>query len=238
MLSDSPCSVRSGRLDEGALPPSTSRRAILDFVASQLPGWRDHPERPKCQAETKLTEQLCEYLSSASYQSGDLNHIQFRTETGDETRANRKIDLSIKPRVALVVEGRLHNIFDAILPIECKRLPTPSGTDRDEREYVFNQHASTGGIQRFKAGHHGASHELAAMIGYVQEETCSFWTARVKEWIGALVALNQAGWSAKDLPRVVRSDAVRRIMVLSSSHSRAGGSTPMIEVCHLWIQMN
>ena len=49
--------------------------------------------------------------------------------------------------VAICVEGRRHTDFDSLMPIECKRLPTPKGDDRDEREYVFSEHTSTGGIQ-------------------------------------------------------------------------------------------
>jgi hypothetical protein len=238
MLADTPHDARSGRLDAGIHLPSTAKRAILDFVARELPNWRDDPERPREQAETRLTEHLCDYLTNATYRSTDLSHIQFRVETGDEMYSGRKIDLSVKPLGgALIIEGRRHNIYETILPIECKRLPTPTGTGRDEREYVFNQHASTGGIQRFKSGHHGASHRLAAMIGYVQQETCEFWAARVIEWINGLIAVNQNGWTAKDLPHVKQNDPGRRVTVLSSSHARAGDATE-IELRHLWVQMN
>jgi len=37
---------------------------------------------------------------------------------------------------AVWIEGRCHIDFDPLLPIECKRLPTPRGKDSDEREYV------------------------------------------------------------------------------------------------------
>ena len=47
------------------------------------------------------------------------------------------------------------------------------------------------GIQRFKAGHHGPTHTLGAMIGYVQEETTGFWNNRIANWIGDLVASGQ-----------------------------------------------
>ena len=74
------------------------------------------------------------------------------------------------------------------------RLPTPIGKDRDEREYVINRQASTGGIQRFKAGHHGSAHGLAALIAYVQKETPKFWQKRVAGWINDLVEAGQPGW--------------------------------------------
>lgn len=238
MLANSSSEVRSGRLGGDIHLPSTAKLALLDFIAHELPVWRDHPERPAEHAEARLTEHLCDYLNSATYNSVDWSHIQFRTETGDETHAGRTIDLSAKPLAsALIIEGRRHSIFETFLPIECKRLPTPKGADRDEREYVFNQYASTGGIQRFKAGHHGATHRLGAMIAYVQEETCTFWDARVSEWINVLSTSGQVGWATNDLLRVEQDDGHRRIAVLHSCHKRQNG-LPEIELRHLWIQMH
>ena len=111
-----------------------------------------------------------------------------------------------------------------------------NGKKRDEREYVISQHSSTGGIQRFKAGHHGAAHTLGAMIGYVQEETTAVWDARVAEWITAL-ADNQPGWTVKDLLHLERSDTSLRLAVFRSSHERQNGLSE-IELRHFWIEMN
>src|SRR3546814_18725311 len=66
------------------------------------------------------------------------------------------------------IEGRQYTEYQTLLPIECKRLPTPTGTDRDEREYLYSRFSTTGGVQRFKAGHHAALHARAAIDGYVQ----------------------------------------------------------------------
>jgi hypothetical protein len=236
MLANFKGEVGSGRLDSEIHLPSTAKYVILDFIARQLSSWRDHPDRPIRQAEDRLTEHLCDYLNSAACRS-EVSHIQFRTETGDETKAIRTYDLSIKPSVALVVEGRRSTIFDTLLPIECKRLPTPPGTNRDEREYVFSQHASVGGVQRFKAGDHGAAHKLAAMIGYVQQETCAFWNKRIAKWIDDLVASKQQGWSASDLLRLEHDDIVARVAILRSCHTRSGGRAD-IDLRHLWVQMS
>jgi hypothetical protein len=237
MLADGTDNVQSGRLDPDIHRPATSRLAILDFIAAELPLWRDYPDRRKEQAEAVLTEQLCEYLTHVSRLSNIWSHLQFRTETMDEVQRGRKVDLTVKPLTgAIVIEGRRHTIFDALLPIECKRLPTPAGTNRDEREYVFNRHASTGGIERFKTGLHGGSHVLAGMIGYVQQESCEFWAARVIDWISGLVASGQKGWTVDDLPDVVQNDASRGTAVLKSSHAREGIATS-IELRHLWIRI-
>lgn len=238
MLANSSIEIRSGQLGDDIHLPSTVRLALLEFIAHELPAWRDHPDRPSESAETRLTEHLCDYLNSAAYRSTDWSHVQFRTETGDETRAGRTIDLSAKPLAsALIIEGRRHSIFDALLPIECKRLPTPTGADRDEREYVFSRHSSTGGVQRFKDGHHGAIHKLGGMIGYIQKDTCKHWSSQVAKWITELSESGQVGWSVDDLLQTETEDVARRTAILSSRHQRQG-SLPQIELRHLWVEMH
>jgi hypothetical protein len=177
-------------------------------------------------------------LNSAARHSPGWDILQFRTEEPDEKAKSRKVDLVAAPSNAVVwVEGRRHVDFDPLLPIECKRLPTPKGKERDEREYVFNRNASTGGIQRFKAGHHGAAHKLGAMIAYVQQETCKFWSVRITEWINSLIASGQEGWTAKDLLCLELDDTTRHVAVLKSSHTREK-RLQEIELRHLWVQMN
>jgi len=237
LLADSKRQVAAGQLELQIHLPSTARRAILDFIANEISNWRDHPERPSVQAEDRLTEHLCDYLNTAAYHSTSMDHIQFRTETGDERNANRTIDLSVKPLGAtLIIDGRRSTTFDAILPIECKRLPTPRGADRDHREYVFSSKNSTGGIQRFKEGNHAATHNLAAMIGYIQEDTQEVWTTCITEWINDLTASSTPGWSANDLPHLEHHDVTRRVTVLNSRHERER-SLAEIELCHVWVQM-
>jgi hypothetical protein len=230
-------SAQSGSLSKDVHLPATSLYELLNFVTDELPRWRDRPDRKTETSETALSSQLCAHLNSSARHSRGWDILQFRTEVPDEQAKGRKIDLVPSPSDAIVwVEGRRHVDFDSLLPIECKRLPTPKDKDRDEREYVFNRHASTGGIQRFKAGHHGSSHKLGAMIAYVQQETCMFWNTRVAEWIDNLIASGQEGWTAKDLLHVEQNDTTRRLAVLSSSHTRAKG-LPEIELRHLWVQM-
>lgn len=237
MLADGSHDVHSGRLDRDTHLSLASKRAILDFITQELPRWRDDPQRPTELAETRLTEHLCDYLNSATYFSNDWSHIQIRTETADEAQAGRKMDLAIKPRgTELIIEGRRHTIYQTILPIECKRLPTPKDNSRDEREYVFTEHASTGGIQRFKAGNHGAKHTLAAMIGYIQRDTCAIWHARITDWINGLITSKQKTWSARDFLRLERNDATLKVAELISSHPRVN-ALPEIELRHLWVEM-
>jgi hypothetical protein len=226
-----------GKLSPEVHLPATSLMAILDFVAEQLPAWRDRPGRPQEQSETALTAQLSAHLNSVARHSKGWDVLQFRTEVPDERQKGRRVDLAPTPCGAtLCVEGRSYNDFDTLLPIECKRLPTPKDRDRDEREYVIHRAGSTGGVQRFKEGHHGAAHRLGAMIGYVQEGTTKAWADRVAAWITDLAQSGVAGWSADDLLQAERHDDASRMATFRSSHRRKKG-LPGIELKHIWISM-
>jgi hypothetical protein len=226
-----------GALDSDVHLSAASRYELLDFIANQLPRWRDDPERPENTSETALTDHLCDHLSSAARKSAGWDILQFRTEVPDEECNARKIDLVPKPcGAAICIEGRRHSQYDALLPIECKRLPTPKDKDRDEREYVFSGRATTGGIQRFKAGHHGAAHTVGAMIAYVQQENAAIWYERVRGWIGELVSSGQPGWSTGDLIQTERDAGPIGLAVFRSSHTRANGLVE-IELRHLWVEM-
>jgi hypothetical protein len=134
-----------------------------------------------------------------------------------------------------LIEGRSYVDFDSLIPIECKRLPTPKESGRDEREYVISEKTSTGGIQRFKAGNHGAQHSFGAMIGYLQDGTPAQWDKRIEGWIDALAGRD--GWSKDDNLKMEDADAYRRVTTLRSRHQRAN-SLPDIELRHIWIEMN
>lgn len=238
MLANSDTTAQSGSLNRDVHLPSTSRNELLGFISNELPQWRDRNDRNDEKAETVLTSQLCAHLNSAARRSTGWDHFQFRTETPDERKKARKIDLIASPcGTAIWIEGRRHSDFDAILPIECKRLPIPKDKDRDEREYVINRYASTGGIQRFKAGDHGSTHKLAGMIAYVQEETMGIWETRIREWITGLIKSEQPGWTAEDFLHLEHNDEVQQITVFRSSHTRTG-NLEKIELRHLWLNMN
>ena len=229
---------QSGYLNKEVHLLATSRYELLNFIAGELPRWRDRGDRKVETAETALTSQLCAHLNSAARHSTGWDFLQFRIEEPDEQNKGRKIDLVPAPCAATVwIEGRRHTDFDTILPIECKRLPTPIGKDRDEREYVINRQASTGGIQRFKAGHHGATYGLAAMIAYVQKETTMFWSKHVAKWIKELVEAGEPGWGTGDFLRLEQNNEEQGMAVYRSLHAR-DNDLGEIELRHLWLQMN
>lgn len=230
-------SIQAGRLGANIHLPGEWFSSLVGFIAGALPGWRDDPARPTQTGETGLTAQLCARLNSVSRHSAGWDFLQFRREEPDDVRAGRSIDLVVAPSGALIwIAGREYSEYRTLLPIECKRLPTPNGKDRDEREYVFSQFSSTGGIQRFKAGHHGAAHARAAMIGYVQDRDITHWRGQLDAWIDGLVATAVHGWSAEDKLDLTTHQASARVASLRSAHGRDAGLGPIL-IDHLWIEM-
>lgn len=228
----------SGSLNDSLHAPATFLHELLDFIRQELPAWRDDPKRPLETSETILTSQLCSHLNSATRKSSGWDMLQFRTEETDDKNKGRKIDLVPAPcNTEILIEGRNYNQYDFLMPIECKRLPTPKGNDRDEREYVISKHSSTGGIYRFKEGHHGSNHQIGAMIAYVQSENRDFWNKKIKEWIENLVKNKQQGWSMDDLLELKTDDTSSKLSALDSCHDRTN-DMPQIELRHLWLEMN
>lgn len=236
MLADVPNARPIGKIAQGVLEQGRSRTAILDFILSELPAWRNRIDRPVRTNETSLTTQLCAHLTSASRKSKGWDCLQFRVEEPDEMQASRKIDLVVAPAgEALVVEGRSYIDFQTILPIECKRLPVPASKRRDEREYVFTHIGTTGGMQRFKDGKHGAAHSRVGMIAYVQDKDFAYWRGKIQRWIAELQAAGVSGWSPADLLEERSQDLVAGVAVHESKHARV--RLPEVRICHMWVKM-
>lgn len=184
-----------------------------------------------------MTAQLCSRLTSASRHAPGWDFLQFRREEPDETDGRRSIDLAVAPSGSVIwIEGRQYTEYQTLLPIECKRLPTPTGTDRDEREYLYSRFSTTGGVQRFKAGHHAANHVRAAMIGYVQARDIPAWAVQIDKWIDEFEGDAVEGWSTADKLAIVEHDTAARMASLRSDHARRTGLIG-IRLDHLWIEM-
>lgn len=240
MLADRPSHLRP----LGALNPSC--RTLLwnsfltefyRFLGTHLHAWSVDAERPHQTSENALTEQLCSYLNSASNRARGWDVLQFKVEAIDEHNAGRKIDLVASPcGHKILVRGRSYTHYQNIIPIECKRLPTPKDSGRDEREYVIDGHSTLGGIQRFKLGLHGKAHKHGAMIAYVQAKTCSDWFSCINGWIYDLVAKGHSGWSATDALKKVNGLKQVGMTVYGSTHQRADSVAP-IRLRHFWVEM-
>ena len=70
MLANRPNGSRQiGALDRDVQQPATFRHALIDFIADELPRWRDRPDRRVETSETVLTSQLCAHLNSVARHS-------------------------------------------------------------------------------------------------------------------------------------------------------------------------
>jgi len=228
--------ARVGTLARDVQLPRTSLYALLDFIASELPLWRDRPERRQDRnAETDFTSELSSHLSSAA-RYGGWDFLTFKPEAPDEVVRGRKIDLAATPCGARVLVGeRIYYDLNILLPIECKRLPTPSEKGRDPREYVISSFNTTGGIDRFKVGLHGAAHLLAGMIAYIEEHDCAYWHQAITGWIDELGKTSSV-WSARDHLKAESTNPNARTASYASTHTRPNG-LPDIELRHLWVEM-
>ncbi|MDP2951998.1 MAG: hypothetical protein Q8O76_01615, partial [Chloroflexota bacterium] len=132
-------------------------------------------------------------------------------------------------------------LYDPIVVFEGKRLPSPS-RDR-EKEYVTGgiEHKS-GGIQRFKLGLHGANHDIAAMIGYLQEGSAFDWHDKINKWITELsngTIADVCVWNISELLETFEEDFSKGIANCQSIHSRSGSAqSNKILIRHLWITMH
>lgn len=229
--------VQAGTLGSMVHLPGEWIHALIGFIGGVLPGWRDDPRRPMQTGEDALTAQLCAKLASASRHTSGWDFLQFRREEPDDVDARRAIDLAVAPSGTIIwIEGREYSEYQTLLPIECKRLPTPIGKNRDEREYLYSRFSTTGGVQRFKAGHHASSHDRAAMIGYVQDRDIQAWAAQLDAWIDGLEGDAVEGWSAADKLTMDNHDQRSRMASFASTHARQA-SLGGIQLNHLWIEM-
>ena len=235
MLADEPPDGGSGYLTPTLHRPSAWLETIVDFIYTRLAAWRDDPFRPHETAENRLTAQLCQFLNGATRAAG-LDSVVFQAEVPDPTVPGRTLDLAPGPCGCVIwIDGHRHSLYDPILPIECKRLPTPRDPDRERREYLHTQKRKTGGVQRFKAGLHGAGHSTGVMIGYVQEGSIPDWLRRINWWVPVLVRAGISGWSASDALRLKAYDRTQRIAKHASVNARISGSP--IAMHHLWVDI-
>lgn len=226
----------SGRITSG-IGSNAIPLGIITFVRRQLRAWRDDPERTREDSEPNLNPQLCKFLDSRA--RNEFPMIAFSHEEPQES--GRHVDLSAFAVEGMVIEAQSYTKYDPILVIECKRIPAPS-KDR-EKEYVTGATADriTGGIQRFKLGHHGARLDMVAMIGYVQAGTPRHWLDAINGWILELVD-NPLGdgcvWDKTEVLRNAREDESKDVFSYRSVHRRTIDSAKdEIEIHHLWIMM-
>jgi len=226
-----------GKITNG-LAAGTLIERTIEFVLAELTNWRNTPNRPAEESEERLNAQLCKHLEVTARHS--LRMVFFHHE--EKQTGARRVDFSASPTEDRFVGATFHTIYDPFLVLEGKRLPPPKNGSGREREYVTGGDAKSGGIQRFKLGLHGAKHEIAVIIGYVQADTPAEWNERINGWILELEgALQSDGtkWSSIDRLSDFVDNNIKRIATSLSKHLRTGDAviSPNISIHHIWVRM-
>ncbi|TAL67440.1 MAG: hypothetical protein EPN82_14615 [Bacteroidetes bacterium] len=126
--------------------------------------------------------------------------------------------------------------YKIIFTIECKRLPTPKGSNRCEKEYVCGK---LGGIERFKRNTHGVDIygnpiKINAMLGYIEMEDFEYWFEKINKWIEekAQQENSELIWTNNDK---LRKKEFNKIAISYSSHKRIDLSN--LKLYHFWIKL-
>jgi hypothetical protein len=241
MIADEPRQTPAiGTPDSEVLDVGAFHHEIVAFIERELPVWRDRPERPKCDDEPHLNEFLCGHLNSASRRQC-FDSVQFLPEPVQA--AGRRGDIAVKPLGTISVEGRAYYDFEQLLPIECKRLPTPPDSRRSDLEYVHGlQGHRTGGIERFKHGLHGPTNQNALMIAYVQAETFTHWLTAINRRLAKLATdgVDDGIWNPSEPLSSCTSTQSADVHRLKSCHRRLRPpcASDHVEMEHIWLLMN
>lgn len=190
------------------------RRRILSFLRSNLSDFSNDyktsvtslNQSNEIKLENDISKELSFFLNNMIEDSGYVFGFQ-----------------AVGPDI-LVRQYRAKMHSDALFFIEAKRLPPTS-----DKDYV------TTGIGRFKEEKHGKRHDVAAMLGYVQEDDFNHWHGKVNSWIEDLIPATdkELKWENQDKLKKVK---VTEIGEYSSKHSRI--SKGPITLHHFWINLH
>ena len=228
--------LHNGKITSGIT--TTLSKKTIEFVYSMLTEWRDDPDRPVEEAEPRLNLQLCKFLTSRKIR--DLYPmVSFIHEEYQNSR--RSVDLSALPTERTLIDAKQYSIYDPFLVFECKRLPAPE--KRRAREYVTGgKDETTGGIQRFKIGAHGAKLNQAVMIGYIQKSSPKAWHDNINKWITELAKgkmEDACDWNTNEALKLLNEDNSKGLANYWSLHNRTNSKlSSKIKINHLWVVMH
>lgn len=221
----------------GKLSPNVVCHTLVDqtieFVWASLSLWKDDPDRPYVKAEEDLNGQFHDFLSLRA--THEFPMIFFRHE--QRQKGQRKVDLAAKPTNPVVIHGIRYSPYQPIITIEGKRLPAPQKNRK--REYVTGENGKiSGGIQRYKLGEHGGEHDVAIIIGYVQEQSLQYWYTTVNSWITDLVKTHPDEWGIDEKLSAFQIEHSAVTAKSISKHPRIiGSNTQKIRILHFWISL-
>ena len=241
MIADEPRPTPAvGVPDSTVLDADAFHREIVAFIQRELPVWRDRPTRLPLTDEPNLNQTLCLHLNSASRRQC-FDAVQFLQEPLQSSA--RRGDIGVMPLGTILVEGKTYDDFEQLLPIECKRLPTPPDKRRGDLEYVIGLAGHrTGAIERFKHGLHGPANRRAVIIAYVQAESFSHWLTIINARLALLSENNTDDglWRPAEVLSIPVPTEGTDIQKLTSRHRRVvpPSFSDVVDMEHLWLRMN
>lgn len=195
------------------IQPSKAQSVVVDFLKCNLPLYLSLHDK-KLTGEDDISQAIVIFLETQARRNNSdlLFCFQYKYIS-----SRRSVD------IAVLHEGS----FKAFFVIEAKRLP-PTNT----KDYV---QGNTGGIERFKKGHHGQGLFVSAMLGYVQNNGFEHWHSQVNSWIDNLNPNSNdvITWCKKDRLRKVESS--ENMGLYTSIHSRPEQKS--ISLYHFWLNM-
>lgn len=163
--------------------------------------------------ERHITQSFAELLTEEHRKSESILRFGFTNEY--QTPNERNLDIGIK-----FFTQSMRDVFCAV---EAKRL----GTGAQAKQYV---HGDTGGIERFKRGHHGSKLNRSIMLGYIQSQTINHWFEFVNTVIEVQNSDDTIKWTGSD--KLVNPEYLKTHFKCESSHSRINQRN--ISLLHLW----
>lgn len=201
---------------EFSTTPNLSQKKILSFIKNSLPEITKKLTKEALSQSVDLTN-MCENKISSEIKR--LLNDKLRKANSDYTftfKESRGPDILIhaSPYIAF---------SEILFVIEAKRLRSKSSND-----YVQS------GIRRFKEEKHGKHHNIAAMLGYVQEKDFDHWCSKVNSWIKALIS------DTNENPKWTEDEQIEKIQITGigeyeSKHSRI--KEEPITLYHFWINL-
>jgi hypothetical protein len=241
MIADEPPKTPTiGTPDSVVLDARAFHERIVGFIEQELPVWRDRPELSQMTDEPNLNQSLCLHLDKASRRQC-FDSIRFLQEPIQAS--GRNADIGVMPLDNIMVEGICYHDFEQLLPIECKRLPTPLGSRRSDLEYVHGVPGHrTGGIERFKHGLHGPTNQHALMVAYVEAEPFAHWLTAINARLAKLATdrTDDGIWNPTEPLSSCTSAQGAELHRLKSCHRRLSPpcSSDRVEMEHIWLRMN
>lgn len=195
------------------IPLNKSQSIVLDFLKLNLSLYLKQHDA-NLREEDDISQAIVIFLERQSRQGKSDFIFCFQYKY---LGSKRSVDIGVVPQGS----------FEAFFVIEAKRLPSTKTKD-----YVMG---NTGGIERFKKGHHGKGLVVSAMLGYIQKESFEYWHNKVNIWIADLkTGLNdELEWCGKDHLRSIKSNS--EMSLFQSDHSRSKQKS--IALYHFWLNM-